>query len=134
MISNSWAEIAKWMGVTPEVLQATLDEYNSFCEKGHDALFVKDPRFLVPVSTPPFYVLRCYSHFPDTLGGIKINHHLQVVDKKDKPIPGLFAAGVCVGGWQSDTYCFILTGSMFGFALHSGRIAGVSAAKYASGN
>ncbi len=132
-ISDSWADIAKWMGVAPEVLQATIDEYNSFCDKGHDALFVKDQRFLLPLCTPPYYALRCYSHFPDTLGGIRINHHLQVVDGKDKPIPGLFAAGVCVGGWQSETYCFALTGSMFGFALNSGRLVGDNAAKHALG-
>ncbi|MFH1032192.1 MAG: FAD-dependent oxidoreductase [Chloroflexota bacterium] len=129
-ISSSWADIAKWIGVAPATLKATVDEYNSFCDHGHDAIFAKDRRFLVPIRTPPFYALRCYSHFPDTIGGIKINHHMEVLDNQDKPIPGLYAAGVCCGGWQSETYCFVLTGSMFGFALNSGRIAGEAAAKF----
>ncbi|MFH1032349.1 MAG: FAD-dependent oxidoreductase [Chloroflexota bacterium] len=128
-ISNSWTEIAKWMGTSPAVLKATIDEYNSFCDQGHDATFVKDRRFLIPLRTPPFYAVKCYSHYPDTIGGIKINHRMEVLDKQDKPIPGLYAAGVCCGGWQSETYCFALTGSMFGFALNSGRIAADSAVK-----
>ncbi|MFH1032815.1 MAG: FAD-dependent oxidoreductase [Chloroflexota bacterium] len=122
-IANTWADMAKWMNVAPAVLKATIDEYNSACEHGHDAIFVKDRRFLVPLRTPPFYALRCYSHYPDTIGGIKINHKMEVLTKEDKAIPGLYGAGVCCGGWQSETYCFALTGSMFGFALNSGRLA-----------
>jgi fumarate reductase flavoprotein subunit len=128
-IANTWDEIAKWMGVAPKVLNSTISEYNSFCKKGHDNIFVKDKEYLKPLSTPPYYAVKCYSHFPDTIGGIKVDPLMEVIDKQsNNPIPGLYAAGVCVGGWQSDTYCFILTGSMFGFALNSGRIAGESAA------
>lgn len=65
-----------------------------------------------------------------TSGGIKINHKMEVMDKNDEPIPGLFAAGADTGGWESDTYCALLSGSAFGFALSSGRIAGESAAEY----
>ena len=51
----------------------------------------------------------------------------------EKPIPGLFAAGNDAGGWESETYCVLLSGSKFGFAINSGRIAGENAAKYALG-
>ncbi|MFH1032048.1 MAG: FAD-binding protein, partial [Chloroflexota bacterium] len=134
MISKSWDEIARWMGADPKVLKATIDEYNSFCDKGHDALFVKDQRFLKPLRTPPYYAVRYHQTLLDTMGGIKANHHLEVLNAEDKPIPGLYAAGACVGGHQSQTYCYRLTGSMFGFALSSGRIAAECAAKYIAGN
>jgi len=65
------------------------------------------------------------------MGGIKINEHMEVLDKKECPIPGLFAAGVSAGGWAPDTYCVVLPGTAFGFALNSGRIAGENAAGYA---
>jgi fumarate reductase flavoprotein subunit len=129
-ISRSWDEISRWIGVDPQVLKATIDEYNSFCDRGHDKIFVKDPRYLVPLCTPPYYAIKCYSCFTDTMGGIKVNHHMEVLDNQDKPISGLYAAGVSVGGWESDTYCYILSGSTLGFAFNSGRIAGENAAKY----
>lgn len=129
-ISNSWDEIARWMGVVPRVLMATTGEYNSFCDRGHDEIFVKDPKYLLPLRTPPYYAIKYHLRFADTMGGIKVNHHMEALDHQGVPIPGFYAAGVCVGGWESDTYCYALMGSMFGFALNSGRIAAESAAKY----
>jgi len=58
---------------------------------------------------------------------------MEVIDKQDNPIPGLYAAGVDVGGWESDTYCDRLSGSAFGFAINSGRIAGENAAEFVLG-
>ncbi len=132
-ISNSWEEIAKWMGVTPQVLKATVDEYNGFCEQRYDPIFAKDPKFLIPVHTPPFYALKCHQGFHGTVGGIKINQHMEVLDKHDEPIRGLYAAGSDTGGWEGDTYCLDLSGSTFAFAVSSGRIAGENALTYALG-
>jgi fumarate reductase flavoprotein subunit len=54
-ISSSWDEIAKWMGAKPEVLKATVDEYNAACDQHHDGLFAKEPRYLrkplIPTTT-----------------------------------------------------------------------------------
>ncbi|MEM2111341.1 MAG: FAD-dependent oxidoreductase [Candidatus Bathyarchaeia archaeon] len=128
--SNSWDEIAEWMGVDPEALKTTINEYNSFCDNGHDEIFVKDKNHLVPLRTPPYYAIKTYSGYYNTIGGIKINHHMEVLDKQDRPIPGLYAAGVDVGGWETETYNANLSGSTFSFALNSGRIAGENAADY----
>ena len=130
---GSWDEIARWIGAPPEVLKATIDEYNSDCDQGRDALFAKDRRYMLPLRVPPYYAIKFQQTLLDTMGGIKTNHHLEILDCEDKPIPGLYAAGACVGGHQSATYDFILTGSMFGFALNSGRIAAESATRYISG-
>ena len=60
---------------------------------------------------------------------------MEVVDKKDQPIPGLYAVGSDTGGWEGDTYCLVLSGSTFAFAITSGRIAGEKALEYIrSGN
>jgi fumarate reductase flavoprotein subunit len=80
---------------------------------------------------PPYYAIKCQSCFTDTMGGIKVNEKMEVIGKPDRPIPGLYAAGVCVGGWESETYCYLLSGSTAGFALNSGRIAGENSAAYA---
>jgi fumarate reductase flavoprotein subunit len=131
-ISHSWDEIAEWIGADPKVLKATIDEYNTACDQGYDPIFVKDRRYLTPLRTAPYYAIKCHADFMNTIGGIKINEHMEVLDKRDNPIPGLYSAGVDTGGWQSDTYCAVLSGSAFGFAINSGRISGENASKFVS--
>ena len=41
-----------------------------------------------------------------------------------------YAVGSDTGGWEGDTYCLILSGSTFAFAICSGRIAGEKALEY----
>jgi len=134
-IADSWDGIADWIGADPEVLKATVEEYNAACDRGHDPIFAKDRVLLVPLRTPPYYAIRSNSDFLDTIGGIKINEHMEVLDKQGNPIPGLYAGGVTTGGWQEGTYCDMLSGTASGFALNSGRIAGENAVKkFASGS
>ncbi len=129
-IADSWDVIADWIGCALETLKATIEEYNAACDGGHDPIFAKDRALLVPLRTPPYYAIRANSDFLDTIGGIKINERMEVLDKQDNPIPGLYAGGVTTGGWQADTYCDILSGTTSGFALSSGRIAAENAVKY----
>lgn len=129
-ISNSLKEIANWMGVDPTVLQTTIDEYNSFCIKGYDDQFLKDSSHLISLSSPPYYAMRCCPVFLTTIGGITINHRMEVLDDQENAIKGLYSAGNDVGGWQPSTYNALLSGSTLGFALNSGRIAGENAAAF----
>jgi fumarate reductase flavoprotein subunit len=132
-ISGSWEEIAAWIGADYTRLMHTIDEYNTFCDRSQDDMFYKDRRFLQPLRTPPFYALRCCQGFHGTIGGIKINHRMEVLDNQDYPIPGLYAMGNDTGGWVSDTYYYVLAGTALSFALNSGRIAGENAAEYVVG-
>jgi fumarate reductase flavoprotein subunit len=129
-IADTLDELADWMGADREVLKASVDEYNEACDRGHDPLFAKGRVHLVPLRTPPYYAIKGNSDFLDTIGGIKINEHMEVLDSHDNPIPGLFAAGVVAGGWQADTYCDVLSGAASGFGFNSGRIAGENAASF----
>jgi len=130
-ISNSWEEIAGWIGADLKPLKNTIGEYNKSCDRGYDDMFYKDRRYLQPLRTPPYYALKCHQAFHGTIGGIKINHHMEVLNQQGAPIPGLYAVGNDTGGWESDTYCYLLTGTAFAFAINSGRIAGENAARYA---
>jgi fumarate reductase flavoprotein subunit len=134
-ISDSWDEIAEYIGCDPKALKATIEEYNTFCNQGYDPIFAKERRYLMPLRTPPYYAIGGSSRgLLDTVGGIKINEHMEVLDKQDNPIPGLYAAGVCAGGWQAIGYCGVYTsGAAVGFAINSGRIAGENAVKFARG-
>jgi fumarate reductase flavoprotein subunit len=133
-IARSWEEIARWIGAEPAVLQATIDEYNADCDHGCDRVFDKERRYLTPLRTPPYYALKCYPGFLETIGGIKINHRMEVLDKDDNPIPGLYAGGVDTGGWETDTYNVELAGATLGFSVNSGRIAAENAVKYVRAN
>ena len=132
-IADTWEEIAQWMGVDPNSLKSTIAEYNSVCKNGYDPIFRKDRRHLIPLQAPPYYAIKMGVDYLDTIGGIRINERMEVLDKKGIPIPGIYAAGIDTGGWVGDTYCIRTTGTTFAFAINSGRIAGEHAAKKGSG-
>jgi hypothetical protein len=58
---------------------------------------------------------------------------MEVLDQEDKPILGLYAAGNDAGGWESDTYCYVLSGTALAFAINSARIAGENAVRNLNG-
>jgi len=129
--ADSLEELAKKIHVESEVLKATVEEYNSYCEKGHDELFSKNPHYLWPIKVPKFYAVKVRTVFLGTLGGIKINQRTEVIDKKGDVIPGLYAVGYDASGMWGDSYCFkAASGASSGFAVNSGRIAGKNALKY----
>lgn len=128
--SVSWKEIAKWIGADPDTLKQTITQYNRYCDRGWDDEFYKDRRFLQPLKTPPFYALKCTQAHHGTIGGIKINHRMEVINTGDNIIPGLYASGNDAGGWIEGTYPHHLTGTALSFALNSARIAGENAAEY----
>jgi fumarate reductase flavoprotein subunit len=134
MVADSWEPIAQWMNVASKILFATIEEYNRSCDQGGDRVFAKDPKFLLPLRTPPYYAIMCRQGYHGTVGGIKIDENMQVLDKNDAPIGGLFAAGADTGGWEGDTYCLELSGSTLAFAIVSGRIAGQNAVQFVQTN
>lgn len=127
--ADSLEELAAQMGVAPDKLAQTVDEYNDLCDSGFDELFEKDHRYLQPIAKPRFYACRYFPSAYGTLGGIKINHRAEVLDENFDPIPGLYAAGLDACTIYGDSYPFILPGNTMGFALNSGRIAGENAAR-----
>ena len=123
-------ELAQKTGIKPDALIQTINEYNQSCASGYDVLFNKAHRYLRPILKAPFYAAR---HFPSaygTLGGIKINHRTEVLDKNWETIPGLYAAGTDACAIYGDSYVFILPGNTMGFAINTGRMAGENAADY----
>jgi fumarate reductase flavoprotein subunit len=129
-MSNSWADIADWIGADPGQLQTSVDVYNSFADRGYDGEFCKDRRYLLPLRNPPYYAIKGELIFLHTLGGLKINERMQVLNQNDNPIPGLYAAGVDTGGWVPETYSDKFSGTAFGYSVNSGRIAGENAAQF----
>jgi fumarate reductase flavoprotein subunit len=132
-MANSWDEIAEFIGAKSEFLKTRVEQYNSFCDNGYDDDFLKDPKYLRPLRTPPYYAIKGRPFFNTTFGGIKINQRMEVLDKHDIAIGGLYAAGDNAGSWAPATYSHRYPGSAVSFALYSGYFAGENAAEYVSG-
>lgn len=132
LAAGSVEELAVLMGVDPpESLSATVDEYNAFCAAGQDHLFAKPARLLRPLTGPRYYAVKARTVCLGTKGGIRVNEHLEVLDKKRSPIPGLYAGGLDAGGMYGDSYPIrVSSGLSSAFAVNSGRIAGRSALRY----
>ena len=116
------------MGVDRENLVRTVEEYNDFCESADDEFF-KDRRYLRPIRKAPFYAARVCPGGYGTVGGIRINENCEVCDKDFLPIHGLYAAGADSCNIYDDSYMFLLPGNSMGYAVNTGRIAGMTAAE-----
>jgi tricarballylate dehydrogenase len=77
------------------------------------------------LDTPPFtaYAATCGLTF--TYGGLKINTDCQVLNRFDRPIPGLYAAGELTAGFFYYNYP---SGSGLLRGAVTGKIAGTNAA------
>ncbi|MGB9663241.1 MAG: FAD-dependent oxidoreductase [Moorellaceae bacterium] len=126
-IAYSWDEIAEFIGAKPEVLKATVERYNSFCDNGRDADFAKGKKFLHPLRTPPYYAILGVRFCHGTAGGIRINQRMEVIDKEGGVIKGLYATGDNTSGWVTEWH---LPGTTLAWAFCSGYMAGENAAKY----
>ncbi len=129
-IADDWCGIARWTGADPDVLINSMAEYNSECGNGRDEVFAKGREYLTPLQKLPFYAVRAIAHCGETMGGIKVNERMEVLDRSGTLIPGLFAAGVITDGWMPQTYCTEMFGSACSYAINSGRIAGENAAGF----
>jgi fumarate reductase flavoprotein subunit len=128
-VADTLDELAAKTGIDSAGLKKTVDEYNSYCEKGRDELFAKNPAFLYPVKEPKFYAMRVICSAYHTIGGIRINGKTEVLTKERKTIPGLYAAGDCaVAELFGEPPVNGLGG--LGFAVTSGLIAAESALAY----
>lgn len=133
-VANSIEELAEKTGINYKNLKKTIEEYNMSCEKNYDELFDKNRKYLRPLKKPPFYAGRLMPSAYGTMGGIKVNHRLEVLTEDFEIIPGLYAAGMDACSIYGDSYVFILPGNTMGFCLNSGRIAGENAADYSFNN
>jgi fumarate reductase flavoprotein subunit len=96
--------LARKMGIDPEKLRQTVERYNWCCEQGYDYDFGKPGVFLKPVAKPPFYAAKMGAALLVTLGGLKINTRMQVLDHAYLPIPCLYAAGNVSGSLFFNDY------------------------------
>lgn len=121
--ADSLADLAKQLGMPADKLEATVAEFNKMVEAKNDPKFGRK-LFDRPIVKPPFYATPRAPSIHHTMGGLQISTNAQVLDKKGKPIPGLYAAGEVTGGIHGSNR---LGGNATADVLTFGRIAAKSA-------
>ena len=97
--ADSIEELAKMAGIDPEGLKKTIEQYNAAVRaKDSSKLSVPKAVLGLTVEKAPFYAVPLTPTIHNTMGGLKINTHTQVIGENGKPIPGLYAAGEVTGG------------------------------------
>lgn len=128
-VADTLEELCEMTGINLENLKVTIDEYNKACTES-DQMFFKKHKFMKPLNGGKYYVAR---HFPagyGSLGGVKTNDKMEVLDPSGIKIPGLYASGTDACNIYGDSYCFFLPGNTMSFAINSGRMAGYNTVEY----
>lgn len=82
-------------------LRQTVDTWNGYVEEGIDPEFEREEDApMYGIATPPFYALSVMVVWHDSYGGLRVNGRQQVVDMQGQAIPGLYAGGEAVGGFN----------------------------------
>ncbi len=127
---DSLDELAAAIDVPRDNLIATVDRVNALVDLHEDQDYLKDPKFLEPIASGPFYAVEvrpatcCF-----TACGLRINRDAEVLDEAGRAIPGLYAAGEVTGGIIGPRY--VGSGNSYGNCVTMGRVAGQSAAAHA---
>lgn len=117
------AELAEKIGVKPEVLEAEVEEYNSYARAGFDPKFRKQAKYLRPNDNGPFYAIKMETGIMVSMGAMKIDDRLRALDAQGEPIPGLYCVGCDAGGLFGESYQLTVPGSANGFAMTSGWLS-----------
>lgn len=82
-------------------LAATVETWNGYVAGGADPEFEREKDApMYAIAKPPFYALSIMVIWHDSYGGLRCNGRHQVIDMDGQPIPGLYAGGEAVGGFN----------------------------------
>lgn len=123
-VSDNLADAAETMGVDAEGLAKTVAHWNDMVKAGKDTDFNR--KITGGLGEGPYYIVEQKVRYQTTLGGLKADADLRILDKSGKPIPGLFGAGCVVGGANGADS---LTAMMNSWAIVSGVVSAESAVK-----
>ncbi|AXY25720.1 flavocytochrome c [Suicoccus acidiformans] len=123
-------ELAEAMGVDPNNLVETVNDYNTVVagEKADDfgKTLLQDP-----LDQGPFYASLRVPTIHHTMGGVEITTQAEVKDEAGEIIPGLYACGEVTGGIHGKNR---LGGNAIPDTVVFGRISGQNAAAFAKQN
>jgi hypothetical protein len=128
--SSTIEGLAELTGLPVKALATTVQRYNEMVDKEVDEDFSRFGPGLsyrpCKIGKPPFYAIQFFPLTRKSMGGVVIDRSCRVLDQRQQPIPGLYAAGELTGlaGINGKA---ALEGTFLGPCIVTGRIAGRSA-------
>lgn len=119
-------ELARAMGLPPEALRKTIDDYNEGVRRKRDAFGKSSAELIHEIRKPPFWACFAGMTIHYTMGGLATDAKAQVLSDSGEPLPGLFAAGEATGGVHGINR---MGANGINDAVVFGRIAGRNAAR-----
>ena len=99
------AELAAKLGIDAIALAQSVARYNADCAEGVDRAFLQEGGKKYPLQTGPFYGAEIRAAVIGVTGaGLDIDHDTHVLDKHNRIVPGLFAAGEVCGVTMGKRY------------------------------
>ena len=123
-VSKNLEDAAKTMGIDPKGLAAQVAHWNDMVKAGADKDFNR--RITGGLGEGPYHIVEQKVRYQTTLGGLKADGGMRILDKAGNPIPGLYGAGCVVGGANGADS---MTAMMNSWAIVSGVVAAETAAK-----
>lgn len=124
--ADSLEALAEKIGVNPDGLAETINTWNnSIVPAEADRQYGRISGFEV-IEGPTYYANRMRPEIMGPTGGLRIDVESRVLDTAGNPIPHLFAAGLCTGGWVGEFYPG--SGTAMAANAHFGLKAGRNAA------
>jgi tricarballylate dehydrogenase len=135
-VADTFEDLAGQIDVNPVVLAKTVSDYNDSVDievefnevirdgKATRGLFPPKSNWAQRLDKPPYLAYPVTAGLTFTYGGLKINPRCQVVNRSEKPIPGLFAAGELTAGFFFYNYP---SGAGMTRGAVTGRISGRNA-------
>lgn len=121
-VSDSLEEAARTMGIDPAGLTKTVTHWNEMVKAGKDADFSR--KITGGLGEGPYRIVEQKVRYQTTLGGLKADAGLRILDTAGKAIPGLYGAGCVVGGANGADS---MTAMMNSWAIVSGVVAAETA-------
>lgn len=121
------AKLAETIHLDPQILHQTVYDWNVAVEQQDDVDFGRTTGMERNISDGPFYAIHVAPAVHYTMGGVAVNHQTQVLNKDDKAIAGLYAAGEVVGGLHGNNR---IGGNSIAETVIFGRQAGQQVFKY----
>lgn len=128
--ADTLEELAVQMGLDPEALRATVEEYNASCAEGYDWNFYREPKNLLALEEGPYYAVGCKLSTDGAFGGVTVNENMQAYRPDGTLVEGLYVTGDFANGRHivMDRVKKQVLNDM-SWALSSGFIAGTAAAE-----
>jgi tricarballylate dehydrogenase len=135
-------ELVNQLSVNKQQFLQTIEDYNAAVQDGEYNPTEKDGKktvgltpektnWALKIEEGPFYAFPVTCGITFSFGGLRVNSSGEVLNKENKPLSGLFAAGEMVGGIFYHNYpggSGLMSGAVYG------KLAGSAAARYALSN